>query len=107
MDELEPSEKLDKIIEHNKWYNFEGPSGLDRLENLASILGYTHRYNDSIIHHMLEDNPGMIDAMVEFIREYASCWEDKFDEYIAEEIVEEIVEETETENEINQTQSSS
>ena len=95
MDELEPSEKLDKIIDHNKWYSFEGDAGVGRLEEIAEILGYDDRYSGSAIHAMLEDNSGMIDAIVEFIRENASCWEDKFDEYIEEEIVEE------TKDEIN------
>ena len=89
MNDLEPIEKLDKIIEHNRWYHFEGPTGVKRLEEIAEILGYNNRYNSTAIESMLEDNPGMMDAMVEFIREYASCWEDELDDYIATEIVEE------------------
>lgn len=84
MNELDAEDKVNLIIEKNKWYNFEGSTGVNRLEAFAEILGYGDRYNQSAIEAMLEDNSGMIDSIVEFIHENATCYEDKLDEYIEE-----------------------
>ena len=60
------------IDEHHA-YNFEGESGLRKLEELCETIGYREsgfKYGDPI-ESFLCDNPGACQALVEFISEYA------------------------------------
>jgi hypothetical protein len=46
----------------------EGEAGLVDLERLAKALGYTNRYQTAT-DAMLSDNPGMIEALYNFVME--------------------------------------
>jgi hypothetical protein len=74
---------LDQLLEDEKLHNFEGSSGVRNLAILAGKLGYKDRQymgqfrggciGDLI--EMLEDNSGMCQAIVDFIRENESNYE--------------------------------
>lgn len=67
------AEKFDQFLDASKFYNFEGLRGVNNFETVVEfICGY------QTIHEFLEDNPGAIDAMVDWIRN-RKCpeWEDK------------------------------
>lgn len=56
-------ELLDKYIDQNKMYHFEGPSGVQKFAKIVGVLGY------SSVDAFLEDNSGAIDAMIQWIGE--------------------------------------
>lgn len=52
-----------------KAYNFEGDAGLQKLENLLGVLNYKEqpfKYGDPI-QRFLSDNPGAIEALIEWL----------------------------------------
>ena len=57
----EIQDTLEAYLEHKEFYSFEGPRGVDRFTTVAREIGY-----DSL-EHFLEDNPGCIQAMIEWI----------------------------------------
>lgn len=69
--------KFDAYLDQNRMWCFEGQSGIRKFEQLVTeVCGYgkDHIFND-VLREFLEDNPGAIDAMVEWIREHADCGE--------------------------------
>ena len=69
---------MDAYLEQREYYNFEGRRGVERLCQLAGDLGYRdpHHYGQftstACIGNLimfLEDNPGAIDSIVEWVRE--------------------------------------
>jgi len=65
VEELEGSELLDKYIEQQNMYHFEGDTGVRNLEQVMSILGYGG------IYEFLADNPGAQSGIIEWISEWA------------------------------------
>jgi hypothetical protein len=60
----------------------EGTSGLVDLDRLAKALGYNNRYQTPI-EEMLEDNPGMIEALYNYVLDNEECYKlDKDDQEI-------------------------
>jgi hypothetical protein len=59
--------QLDKFIDQNRMYHWEGSTGVRNLEHLVKAIGYNDNYGDAI-RNFLCDNPGAIEAMVEWIR---------------------------------------
>ena len=69
--EKEFSDLLDEYRDQEKMHHFEGSSGLDNLNKLCGALGYTEdgfKYG-SKLERFLEDNPGAMCAIVEWIAE--------------------------------------
>lgn len=74
--EMDGNELVDVISSENRW-RFEGSSGVKNLCRLARILGYKDRqyfgqfeggcYGDLI--EMMEDCPGLLEKMIDFIAE--------------------------------------
>lgn len=69
---------MDAYLEQREYYNFEGHRGVERLCQLVGDLGYRdpHHYGQftstACIGNLimfLEDNPGAIDSIVEWVRE--------------------------------------
>lgn len=54
-------ELVDKYIDTNKMYHFEGPGGVQKFAKLVGVFGYSN------IDEFLEDNSGAIQAMIEWI----------------------------------------
>lgn len=78
-EELTGSEIVDKYLQDNNIYHFEGDSGVENLEKLVEALGYkdTGFRFGTPVEAFLSDNPGAQELIVEFIRE----WTDKNDEW--------------------------
>lgn len=57
------SEMIDKFCELNRLHHFEGGRGVNNFEKIARALNPDYRDVDSF----LEDNPGCIQAMIEWI----------------------------------------
>lgn len=82
VEELELEEKFDKVLEHNHAYHFEGENGFDKLEDIAEMLGYDRsgfKYGEPV-ERMICDNPGMQEAMVQWLRDNIKCWKDQVEE---------------------------
>lgn len=65
------SELLREFVEQEKLWHFEGDSGLEKFEKICTAIGYPghqFRYGDPI-QHFLSDNPGAIQAILEWIEE--------------------------------------
>lgn len=66
-EDLNESKDLDELVdawmEHNNAWRTEGPRGRENIEKLTRALGY--RNMDAF----LEDNPGVIERMFEWIKE--------------------------------------
>lgn len=81
-------EIFDEILEDKKIHRFEGESGVKNLAKICRILGYQDfqsygqflhdgtygAYGD--IFAFLEDNPGCIEAMVEWMKDHLDCYEE-------------------------------
>ena len=77
--------QLDKFIDQNRMYHWEGSTGVRNLDKLVKAIGYNDRYGDAI-HNFLCDNPGAIEAIVEWIRD-GRCTD--WAEMLAEEVCDE------------------
>ena len=93
-----PSQKLtmeelvEKWMNHNNIFCFEGSSGLARFEKLLSVLG-VRKHNlkhGSLIEVFLSNNSGAVDALVEWIgKQSDSDWEAALEEIVGAENEEE------------------
>lgn len=76
-------EIVDSYLSRKRFHHFEGDSGLDRLNTLASDLGYGEsgfKYGSSL-EQLLSDNPGAQAALVEWIRDQNnSDWRERLDD---------------------------
>jgi hypothetical protein len=62
---------IEKWTEENRVYRWEGERGVKDLERLCAAIGYKEngfRYGDPI-HAFLADNPGAIEALVQWIED--------------------------------------
>ena len=62
---------IQKWQDQNGAHSFEGDSGLERLEDLVDVLGYSghgFRFGDPI-QQFLSDNPGAVEAILAWIEE--------------------------------------
>lgn len=70
-DSIFEQEDFDDILDHwqsqrPRRYHFEGESGVQNLEQLVKDIGY-----DNGIEEFLADNPGAMEALVNWISEWA------------------------------------
>lgn len=75
---LSLDELIDKFCDENRIYHFEGQRGVVALSKIINAIGYNrgHSYRDDI-DNFLEDNPGAVNAIVDWIREQnATEWEE-------------------------------
>jgi hypothetical protein len=66
VEKLEAEELVDKLCDLNRWHHWESDSGVRRLDNLVSIIGYRD------IRDFLADNPGAMGKIVEFIGDWTA-----------------------------------
>jgi len=59
-------ELLEQYMDKNNMHHFESESGVRNLTKIAEAIGYGDRYQDSLT-AMLSDNPGMQQAMVDWL----------------------------------------
>jgi hypothetical protein len=79
---------MEEYKETNKLYNFEGERGLGNLNKILKAIGYKgHQFlYGSPIESFLSDNPGAIDAMLEWIAEQdIEEWRDEITTHLPEE----------------------
>lgn len=62
-------EVFQEYQEQNKMWHFEGPKGVRNLTEIVEVLGYTGEYGQPSIERFLEDNPGAIRAIADWISE--------------------------------------
>ena len=69
---------MDAYLDQREYYNFEGRRGVERLCQLAGDLGYRDPYHSMQLTStacvgnlimFLEDNPGAIEAIVNWVRD--------------------------------------
>ena len=74
---------LETYLDQNKMYNFYGRSGVEQLTTLTRDLiggNWSHTLED-----FLEDNPGAMEAIVEWIRDQTARnkeWQDNLQEHV-------------------------
>lgn len=69
-------ELVDAWMEHNNAWRTEGPNGVQNFEKLIHVLGYHS------IDSFLEDNPGVIESMFEWIKEQnVTAWKEALSEF--------------------------
>ena len=79
---MDQIELFDTYLEQNRMWHFEGASGVRNLEKVVrNVCGYNH------LQYFLEDNPGAVEAVVNWIRE-ANCleWRQNLEELVEEEV---------------------
>ena len=61
------SELLKRYVDQNRLYYFEGNRGVSNLKKIVTeVCGYNNSYGGTL-DNFFEDNPGAIDAVVEWI----------------------------------------
>ena len=75
---------VDKFIDQNRMYHWEGSKGIQNFEKLVRALGYNDHFGD-MLREFLSDNSGAIEAMVEWIKD-SRCqeWADTLAEQVCE-----------------------
>jgi hypothetical protein len=85
---MEAYELFDKYMDKN-FRSFEGERGVRNLEQLVETLGYGEGWmRGRAIEDFLTDNPGAVQAVVEFIGEWVernSDWQDRLTDGVDEE----------------------
>ena len=74
LQDAEPSEIFQTYIDQKKMWQWEGDSGMEKLNTIAKDLGYKgngFKYGSNL-ECLLSDNPGCQEAIVEWIREHLS-----------------------------------
>ena len=87
-DELEGSEILDKFMEKEEIYTFEGATGSRNLETIINALGYSGSGWTSRIEEFLSDNPGLQEVIITWVGETIDKvpeWKDNLLAELAEE----------------------
>lgn len=77
-------ELFEDYIEEAFKYNWEGCTGVRKLEQVCTDLGYRdgHFIGGSSILNFLADNSGAIEGIIEFVRnhiKYADEWQENLD----------------------------
>lgn len=84
IDDAELSELVEEFCEQKKLFCFEGNSGINKLKQLLSAIGYSRDSFDCEVYNFLQDNPGAIVAIIDWIKEQnVPDWK----EYLQSEIV--------------------
>jgi hypothetical protein len=80
---------LQRYLDNNRMYNFEGNRGIDRMEKVMNeVCGYG-AYNTSVA--FFEDNPGAIEAVIEWIgRQNCTDWKDNLESLVGPDEEEEV-----------------
>lgn len=83
MDEL-----IEQFCDQENLHSFEGDSGLDKFEKVIEALGYRpHGFkHGDLISVFLSDNPGAVEALMNWIKEQ-NCdeWMESIESYLQEE----------------------
>ena len=77
---------MQDYLANNKMFSFEGPRGVRHLEQIANeVCGYTPDYS-GVMAKFFEDNPGAIEAVVEWIGNQRNVdWKDNLESLVGPE----------------------
>lgn len=79
--DLDLRELIEKWMDQERIYSLEGPRGVRNFSNLVRVLGY-HSFDE-----FLEDNPGALEALVNWITDSdLPEWKEKFSAVVEESI---------------------
>lgn len=84
---MEQVDLFDKYCDQNRMWHFEGARGVRNLEKVVSeVCGYDGNWGN-VLETFLQDNPGAVEAVVNWIRE-ANCleWRQNLEELVEEEL---------------------
>ena len=78
-----------ELFEQNFMTRTEGEGGVKQLENVCEVLGYGEGFmRNRAIEEFLTDNPGAVEALFQFISEWAlrnPDWNDSMEEALEDE----------------------
>lgn len=86
--------KLDKFIDANKMYSNEGARGFSNLCRIARAVGYRDPFNQGSLSNggqsgdlmvFFEDNPGAIEAVIDWIRDNEQLYDEALSEVVEDE----------------------
>lgn len=81
-------EQVVEMYMHNNFRRYEGEEGYRGLETLCETLGYGQGWmRGRAVEEMFADNPGAVEAVAEFLREWAVAntdWNERLAERLAE-----------------------
>lgn len=82
---------LQRYMDDNKMYSFEGESGVRRVERLMSqVCGYDNNFG-SVLHNFFADNPGAIEAVIDWIgKQKVIEWKDNLESLVGPDEDEEV-----------------
>ena len=87
------NKQMEDYLFNNKMYSFEGARGVQHLEKIATeVCGYTPDYSGVMI-NFFADNPGAIEAVVEWIGNQAlkgGDWKDNLEAMVGPEEEDEV-----------------
>lgn len=71
LENMDFDEVLNEYMYQNKFHHFEGSTGVKRLQKLVTNMNpdYSGRFSGNSIIDFLEDNPGAIEAITNWIAE--------------------------------------
>ena len=78
------NKQMEDYLANNKMYSFEGPRGVRNLEQIATeVCGYTPDFS-GVMANFFQDNPGAIEAVVEWIGTQAmkGDWKDNLESLV-------------------------
>lgn len=80
-------EILDRYMQENQLYHFEGESGVEKFKGLLSDLGYDDdRFRNGILGLFLADNPEAIECLLEWIgKANIQEWRESLSSHLEEE----------------------
>lgn len=85
---MDANELFDTYCEKNRMFHFEGERGVQHLTQVVETLGYGEGWmRGRAIEDFLTDNPGAIEAVMEFIGEWVgrnSEWQEKLADAVEE-----------------------
>ena len=84
-------ELLQRYLDTNKMYSFEGPRGVKNMEKvMEDVCGYNPDHC-SVSEEFFTDNPGAIEAVVEWIGKQRNAdWKDNLESHVGPEEEDEV-----------------
>lgn len=79
-----------RYLNDNKMHSFEGPRGVRHMEKIVhEVCGYTSDFG-GVLNNFFQDNPGAIEAVVEWIGNQRNDWKDNLESLVGPEEEDEV-----------------
>lgn len=76
LDNMTGEEIFQEFIDQERIYRFEGSSGMENLNKVAHACGYRKDQFGSEFDNFLSDNPGVMEAIVNWVNDNADSFVD-------------------------------